>query len=310
MERATSAPSLFGRNACVASDIASTPVPSAPLFNWRMSGHFRRSSGSMARSVCKERGRYLRWRPVTRSRRQLTVSGRRLSNYLRLMFMRPRPLIPILLLLVAATASASVIDDIDDVSKWTAAPSDGVSLALAKDHGAMRMDFDFRGHGGWAAARRTVSIDLPDNYRFAFRLRGETPPNTLEIKFIDPSGENVWWVRRVAWEFPRDWTEVIADKRNIEFAWGPSSNHVLTKIGAIEVTVTAASGGKGSVWLDRITFDELPVDASMPTITASSSATGETPDRAMDGRADTAWRSAAGGSQSLTIDFRSVRQFG
>ena len=216
----------------------------------------------------------------------------------------------VLLLFIATSVNAAIVDDLDDVAKWTAAPSDGVSLNLVLDHGAMRMDFDFRGHGGWAAARRSVDIALPDNYRFAFRLRGETPPNTLEIKFIDPSGENVWWVRRVAWEFPRDWTEVIADKRNIEFAWGPSPNHVLTKIGAIEVTVTAASGGKGSVWLDRITFDELPVDASTPTITASSSAPGGTPDRAMDGRADTAWRSAAGGSQSLTIDFRNVRQFG
>jgi hypothetical protein len=223
--------------------------------------------------------------------------------------MRPRPLIPILLLL-AATASASVIDDLDDVSKWTAAPSDGVSLALAEDRGAMRMDFDFRGHGGWAAARRTVSIDLPDNYRFSFRLRGETPPNTLEIKFIDPSGENVWWVRRVAWEFPRDWTDVVADKRNIAFAWGPSANHVLTKIGAIEVTVTAAAGGKGSVWLDRISFDELPADVSMPLVTATSAQSGQTADRSMDGRADTSWHSSEGGAQSLTIDFRTVREFG
>ena len=219
--------------------------------------------------------------------------------------MRPRPLI-LILLFVAATASASVIDDLDDVSKWTSAPSDGVSLALAEDRGAMRMDFDFHGHGGWAAARRKVSIDLPDNYRFVFRLRGETPPNTLEIKFIDPSGENVWWVRRVAWEFPRDWTDVVADKRNIEFAWGPSANHVLTKIGAIEVTVTAATGGKGSVWLDRITFDELPADVSMPLVTSTSARSGQTADRAMDGRADTSWHSAEGGSQSLTIDFRST----
>ena len=222
--------------------------------------------------------------------------------------MRLRLAIPIVLL--AATASAGVIDDLDDVSKWTAAPSDGVSLNLVEDHGAMRMDFDFDGHGGWAAARRNVTIDLPDNYRFAFRVRGDTPPNTLEIKFIDPSGENVWWVRRVAWDFPRDWTEVVADKRNIEFAWGPSPNHVLTKIGAIEVTVTAASGGKGSVWLDRISFDELPVDASAPLVTASNSIDGQTADRAMDGRSDTSWRSAAGGAQWLNVDLRSAREFG
>ncbi|MEA2339904.1 MAG: hypothetical protein QOE82_3911, partial [Thermoanaerobaculia bacterium] len=218
--------------------------------------------------------------------------------------------LPILVLLLAATARAGVLDDLDDVSKWTAAPSDGVSLNLVEDHGAMRMDFDFRGHGGWAAARRNVNIDLPANYRFAFRVRGETPANTLEIKFIDPSGDNVWWVRRVAWEFPREWAEVVADKRNIEFAWGPSANHVLTKIGAIEVTVTAATGGQGSVWLDRISFDELPVDASTPLVSASSSQEGQTADRAMDGRTDTAWRSAGGGAQWLTVDLRTVREFG
>jgi hypothetical protein len=36
----------------------------------------------------------------------------------------------------------------------------------------------------------------------------------------------------------------------------------------------------------------------------------QTPDRAMDGRADTAWRSSGGGAQSLTIDLRNVREFG
>src|ERR1041385_730991 len=71
-------------------------------------------------------------------------------------------------LFIAGSAMSGVVDDLDDVSKWTAAPSDGVSLALVPDHGAMRMDFDFRGHGGWAAARRAVNIALPDNYRFAF----------------------------------------------------------------------------------------------------------------------------------------------
>jgi hypothetical protein len=82
---------------------------------------------------------------------------------------------------------------------------------------------------------------------------------------------------------------------------------VLTKIGAIEVTITAATGGKGSVWVDRITFDELPPDPSQPLVIASS---GQNPERAMDGRADTAWHSEAGGAQSLTLDFRSIREFG
>jgi hypothetical protein len=206
-------------------------------------------------------------------------------------------------LLLAATLSIPT-----NVNEWRAAPSDDVALNLVQDGQAMRMDFDFRGHGGWAAAQHKVDIALPDNYRFTFRLKGQTPPNTLEIKFID--GENVWWVRRGSWEFPRDWTNVVVDKRQIEFAWGPSTTKVLEHVGAIEITVTAATGGKGSVWVDRISFDELPPDTSMPLVRASSAQPGQTPDRAMDGRADTMWRSASGGNQSLTIDMREAREVG
>jgi hypothetical protein len=189
---------------------------------------------------------------------------------------------------VRAWLAALLILTGSEVSQWTSAPSDGVSLNLASDGGALRMDFDFHGHGGWAAARRPVNIDVPENYRFVFRLRGDMPPNTLELKFID--GENVWWTRRVAWDVPRDWTNVVADKRHIEFAWGPSADHELKHISAIEVTVTAATGGKGSLWVDKIDFEPLPRDTSIP----------------LDGRVVTNWR----GNGPLTIDLHQPRDFG
>src|SRR5947209_6043141 len=175
-----------------------------------------------------------------------------------------------------------------EVSQWTSAPSDGVSLNLANDSGALRMDFDFHGHGGWAAARRPVNIDVPENYRFVFRRRGEMQPNTLELKFID--GENVWWTRRVAWDFPKEWTDVVADKRHIEFAWGPATDHTLKHISAIEVTVTAAAGGKGSLWVDKIDFEPSPPDTSIP----------------LDGRVVTNWR----GDGPLKIDLHEPRDIG
>ena len=174
----------------------------------------------------------------------------------------------------------------------------------------MRMDFDFHGHAGWAAARRRVDLDLPANYRFNLRLRGETPQNTLEFKLVDPSGDNVWWYRRPAWEWPRQWTDLAIDKRHIEFAWGPSLTKAATKIGTIEITVTAVKGGKGSVWLDELSFEDLGADTTTPLLAASSSRPGQTADQAMDGKADTAWHSASAGAQWLTIDFRQMRQFG
>jgi hypothetical protein len=189
---------------------------------------------------------------------------------------------------VRAWLAALLILTGSEVAQWTSAPSDGVSLNLANDNGALRMDFDFHGHGGWAAARRAVNIDVPANYRFMFRLRGEMQPNTLELKLID--GENVWWTRRVAWDFRRDWTNVIADKRHIEFAWGPATDHELRHISAIEVTVTAASGGKGSLWVDRIDFEPLTPDTSIP----------------LDGRVLTNWR----GNGPVTIDLQQARDFG
>jgi hypothetical protein len=62
------------------------------------------------------------------------------------------------------------------------------------------------------------------------------------------------------------------------------------------VTVTAASGGKGTVWLDDLTLEELPPATSQPppaTATASSAAPGSPPQLAFDGNPSTSWRSGS-----------------
>ena len=46
-----------------------------------------------------------------------------------------------------------VLDSFDSVSQWTTTPADGVEISVHPDsngvHGrAMRVDFDFHGHGG------------------------------------------------------------------------------------------------------------------------------------------------------------------
>ena len=90
-----------------------------------------------------------------------------------------------------------VIDDFEDASRWSVHPADGVKLEIGADSGrhgrALRLDFDFGGGGGYAVARREVSIDLPANYRFRFAVKGACLPNDLEFKLIDASGDDVWW---------------------------------------------------------------------------------------------------------------------
>jgi hypothetical protein len=140
---------------------------------------------------------------------------------------------------------------------WTPHPSDGVEMRLTREGDVNRIDFDFRGHGGYAIARRTVDLDLPANYQFVFRLRGETPPENLEFKLI--RGDDVWWLNRRDFVFPRAWTTLKTKKRQIGFAWGPSGGGGAKHIDSMEVVVTAGSGGKGTMWFSDPELEPLPV---------------------------------------------------
>ena len=143
---------------------------------------------------------------------------------------------------------------------WRAVPATGVEMKLTQAEG-VRVDFDFHGHGGYAIARREGALELPENFELAFRMRADAPRNTLEVKFIE--GDNVWWSVRRDLEFPREWRRFSVKKRQIEFAWGPGGPAPLPKrIDAIEIVVTAGTGGKGTVWLDDI--DLAPLDTAPP----------------------------------------------
>jgi hypothetical protein len=141
------------------------------------------------------------------------------------------------------------------LAQWTPHPSDGVTMQLSREGYANRLDFDFHGHGGYAIARRALSLDLPPNYQFVFRVRAEAPPENLEFKLV--SGDNVWWLNRRDFVFPREWTTLKTTKRKIEFAWGPSREE-LRHIDSMEVVVTAGSGGKGTVWFSDPEIEPLP----------------------------------------------------
>jgi hypothetical protein len=132
-----------------------------------------------------------------------------------------------------------------------------VDVAIYPDadgaHGrAMRLDFDFHEHGGYALVHRALNIHLPANYEFSFAIRGVAPTNTLEFKLIDTTGANVWWSNNPGFRFPRAWTIIARNKQEIPFGWGHPVDHELKTLGAIEFAITAGSGGKGSVWLDDL----------------------------------------------------------
>ncbi|MGI9078489.1 MAG: hypothetical protein ACR2G6_14350 [Gemmatimonadaceae bacterium] len=103
----------------------------------------------------------------------------------------------------SAHARSRVLDAFDTVAGWTGHPSEGVELRISRDSGytgsAMRLDYDFRGGSGYAIARKAVALDLPANYEFSFRVKGNASPNDLEREsdssLVVGAGLHPDWVR-------------------------------------------------------------------------------------------------------------------
>ncbi len=184
------------------------------------------------------------------------------------------PILLIFTTLVATTLQAQIVavsPPIPDprpatptLSPWSAHPADGVEMRLTREGEANRLDFNFHGHGGYAIARRSVELELPPNYRFTFRLRGNAPRENLELKLLDATDENVWWLNRRNFVFPGEWTTLATKKRQISFAWGPLGGGEIHRVASLEVVVTAGSGGKGTIWFTDPRLEPLPVESNEP----------------------------------------------
>jgi hypothetical protein len=215
---------------------------------------------------------------------------------------------------------ARILDRFDDVDAWRAIASDGVTASVTRvvdaKRPALRLDFDLHRTAGYAIARRALPVDFPDNYAITFWLRGDAPDNQFQVKLVDASGDNVWWYSQPEFAFPREWRKVTIKKRQIAFAWGPTSERTLRHAAALEIVVAAGrGGGAGALYVSDLALEELPPATLLyppPKLRASSSQKGADAARALDGRAATAWRSnpSAGREQWLSIDFGRAREFG
>jgi hypothetical protein len=103
---------------------------------------------------------------------------------------------------------------------------------------------------------------------------------------------------------------VTTKRRQIAYAWGPLGGGELLRARAIEFAITAGSGGHGTVWLDELVIETLPVPPAMPPRPTARASSGEAP-LAVDGVASTAWTPAADDRAPwLELDLGYERDFG
>ncbi len=212
------------------------------------------------------------------------------------------------------TEMGEMLDGFVDLSGWSAIASGQAQLSIAQDDGprgrAMRLDFDFHGGGGFVVARKKFARPMPSSWALSLLVRGAAPANKLEFKFADPSGRNVWWFHRDAFEFPAAWEALRIRSREVEFAWGPAGGGAISELGAIEIAITAGPGGRGSIWLADLRFEDL--DPKLPPAARASSAlAGHEPAAVLDGSQRSSWRSErANGPQWIVLDFQAEREYG
>jgi hypothetical protein len=209
---------------------------------------------------------------------------------------------------------SEVLDDFEDLSVWSTLASGLATLEISRDAGvrgtAMRLDFDFKGGGGFVVARKELSLELPERYSFCFQVRGVSPANKLEFKLIDSSGLNAWWYRDDAFDFTDDWRAMRIRSSQIEFAWGPAGGGPPSRLGALELVLAAGLGGKGTVWIDDLVLIDESYRA-IPKLRASSSAPGHEPEKALDDSSATSWRNEPLDTAPwLVVDFGEEREYG
>ena len=215
----------------------------------------------------------------------------------------------LLLAAQGAVAPPLFLDDGTDAASWHAVPSEGVGLKVASEGGELRLDFDFHGGSGWAAAWRPCEVTLPESFVLRIALRGDAPANTLEVKLVmvGEAGETVWWARRPAFQIPHDGTVLDLRRRHFSFAWGPERGRPLDRVARLELAIVAGEGGAGTVWIDEIAVEARPATSppGPPTVSASAGDAA----LAVDGDPATAWAPPTGPAW-LELDFGGARELG
>ena len=158
--------------------------------------------------------------------------------------------------------------------------------------------------------KKRIPLKFSGNYRFSFYIKADSPNNNLEFKLLDSTANNVWWSNNRNFEFPPNWEKFVINKRDIQFAWGPVKDKELQKTEYLEFTIASYNGGKGSVSIDGLEFEEIPDQDTSIQSEYSSIENNHDIKNAFDGNSLTTWKSITDKPQEIIINFHHLKEYG
>ena len=160
-----------------------------------------------------------------------------------------------------AAPGGRLVVELRGADGWRAAASDQVGAVLRRDpDGSACLEYDFGSVSGYAVLRRALPVRWPAAFALQVRVKGRGPLNDLQIKLVDASGENVWWVNRPGFPLPESLADVTFRSNRFGFAWGPTSDRRLARTEAVELVVAARDGGRGALCVAGLRVEERAPD--------------------------------------------------
>ena len=161
------------------------------------------------------------------------------------------------------TEDRDSLDDFRDISGWSAVASGQAQLTLGvrRRPGRDRQRCDSTTTSRAAAASSWRARTLRARCRRRGRCRcacaARRPRTSSRSSSSDPSGRNVWWWHRDAFDFPADWQPLRIRSSEVAFAWGPAGGGTMHELGALEIAIAAGPGGRGTVSVCDLRFEDL-----------------------------------------------------
>ncbi|WP_158080887.1 discoidin domain-containing protein [Pelomonas sp. KK5] len=155
--------------------------------------------------------------------------------------------------------AVAAVAGVDLRQPWRASASDQVQAqVVARAGGGQCLRYDFGSVSGYAVMRRELPLDWPEEFELSATVQGTGEPNALQLKLVDASGNNVWWINRPGFQPTAQGQVLRAGRRGIAFAWGPAEDRTLKRTAAVELVVAStgpgAKAGRGEICLTALSL--------------------------------------------------------